>query len=31
MTLTIGVNMLWCVPGEVGGSEEYFVDRKSVV
>ncbi len=25
MTLTVGVNMLWCVPGEVGGSEEYFV------
>jgi len=25
VTLTVGVNMLWCVPGEVGGSEEYFV------
>ncbi len=25
MTLKVGVNMLWCVPGEVGGSEEYFV------
>ena len=25
MTLTVGVNMLWCVPGEVGGSEEYTV------
>ena len=25
MTLSVGVNMLWCVPGEVGGSEEYFV------
>jgi len=21
----IAVNMLWCVPGNVGGSEEYFV------
>ena len=25
MTLSVGVNMLWCVPGHVGGSEEYFV------
>ncbi|MEY4146957.1 MAG: hypothetical protein RL278_513, partial [Actinomycetota bacterium] len=22
---SIAVNMLWCVPGAVGGSEEYFV------
>ena len=22
---TIGVNLLWCVPGDVGGSEEYLV------
>ena len=21
----IAINMLWCVPGRVGGSEEYFV------
>ena len=21
----IAVNLLWCVPGEVGGSEEYLV------
>jgi hypothetical protein len=20
---TIGVNLLWCLPGQVGGSEEY--------
>ena len=25
MTLSVAVNMLWCVPGQVGGSEEYFV------
>ena len=25
MSVAVGVNMLWCVPGEVGGSEEYFV------
>ena len=25
MTTSVAVNMLWCVPGEVGGSEEYFV------
>jgi alpha-1,3-rhamnosyl/mannosyltransferase len=23
--MSVAVNMLWCVPGEVGGSEEYFV------
>jgi alpha-1,3-rhamnosyl/mannosyltransferase len=23
--MKIAVNMLWCVPGQVGGSEEYFV------
>ena len=23
--LTVGVNLLWCLPGEVGGSEEYLV------
>jgi len=23
--LAVGVNLLWCVPGEVGGSEEYLV------
>jgi len=23
--LTAGVNLLWCLPGEVGGSEEYLV------
>jgi alpha-1,3-rhamnosyl/mannosyltransferase len=22
--LTVGVNLLWCLPGEVGGSEEYL-------
>jgi hypothetical protein len=22
--LTVGVNLLWCRPGEVGGSEEYL-------
>lgn len=22
---SVGINMLWCVPGQVGGSEEYFV------
>src|SRR4029078_10935936 len=21
----VAVNLLWCVPGDVGGSEEYFV------
>ena len=25
MTLSVAMNMLWCVPGRVGGSEEYFV------
>lgn len=25
MTLRVGVNMLWCVPGAVGGSEQYLV------
>lgn len=25
MTLRAAVNLLWCVPGEVGGSEEYLV------
>jgi len=25
VTMSVAVNMLWCVPGEVGGSEEYFV------
>ena len=25
MSLSIAVNLLWCVPGEVGGSEEYLV------
>jgi glycosyltransferase involved in cell wall biosynthesis len=24
MTLEVAVNLLWCVPGEVGGSEEYL-------
>jgi glycosyltransferase involved in cell wall biosynthesis len=24
MTLNVAVNLLWCVPGEVGGSEEYL-------
>ena len=24
MTLRVGVNLLWCVPGAVGGSEEYL-------
>ena len=24
MTPRVGVNLLWCVPGEVGGSEEYL-------
>jgi glycosyltransferase involved in cell wall biosynthesis len=24
VTLRVGVNLLWCVPGEVGGSEEYL-------
>jgi glycosyltransferase involved in cell wall biosynthesis len=24
MTLRVGVNLLWCVPGQVGGSEEYL-------
>ncbi len=24
-TRRVGVNLLWCVPGEVGGSEEYLV------
>ncbi len=23
--LSVGVNLLWCLPGEVGGSEEYLV------
>ena len=23
--LTVGVNLLWCLPGAVGGSEEYLV------
>ena len=23
--LVVGVNLLWCLPGEVGGSEEYLV------
>ena len=23
-TLVVGVNLLWCLPGEVGGSEEYL-------
>ena len=22
---SVAINMLWCVPGQVGGSEEYFV------
>lgn len=25
MTLRVGVNLLWCLPGAVGGSEEYLV------
>ena len=26
--LTVGVNLLWCLPGEVGGSEEIFGDPR---
>lgn len=25
MSVDVGVNLLWCVPGKVGGSEEYLV------
>src|SRR5262245_14896477 len=24
MSTSVGVNLLWCVPGQVGGSEEYL-------
>jgi hypothetical protein len=24
MATRVGVNLLWCVPGKVGGSEEYL-------
>ncbi|MEY2627468.1 MAG: hypothetical protein RJB08_1227, partial [Actinomycetota bacterium] len=24
MTLRVGVNLLWCRPGKVGGSEQYL-------
>ena len=27
VTMPIGVNLLWCVPGQVGGSEEYLAAR----
>lgn len=29
MTLRVAVNLLWCVPGEVGGSEEYLARQLS--
>jgi alpha-1,3-rhamnosyl/mannosyltransferase len=25
MTMRVGVNLLWCLPGQVGGSEQYLV------
>ena len=31
MTPAIGVNLLWCVPGQVGGSEEYLARQLSAL
>ncbi|MEO8363813.1 MAG: glycosyltransferase family 1 protein [Ilumatobacteraceae bacterium] len=28
-SISVAVNMLWCIPGEVGGSEEYLVRQLS--
>ena len=25
LPISVAVNLLWCVPGKVGGSEEYLV------